>query len=237
MKAIITGAAGFIGSNLAMRLLNNGWSVIGIDNLSRRGSIKNLNWLESNKGNWSFKRADVRSIKEIYQIFKENSDTEFIFHSAAQVAVTTSITNPQLDFEINAAGTLNVLEAVRRYCPDAFLIYPSTNKVYGSLESLRINENSDRYSFADYSKGIDEKHNLDFHSPYGCSKGVADQYVHDYNRIYGLRTVVCRQSCIYGERQYGVEDQGWIAWFLIAALNNMRVTIYGDGKQVRDDCG
>jgi len=150
------------------------------------------------------------------------------------VAVTTSVLDPQTDFRINAFGTLNVLEALRLFGKkSASLIYSSTNKVYGGLEDLKVVETESRYQFSDLI-GIDEFRNLDFHSPYGCSKGCADQYVRDYSRIYGLNTVVFRQSCIYGPRQFGVEDQGWVAWFIIALLTGKPITIYGDGKQVRD---
>src|SRR5205823_3725063 len=157
-----------------------------------------------------------------------------VYHLAAQVAVTTSVIDPRSDFEINALGTLNVLEAVRAECPGAFLAYSSTNKVYGSMQDVGVQRNGTRYEFASLSQGIGETQLLDFHSPYGCSKGAADQYVRDYHRIYGLKTVVFRQSCIYGYRQFGLEDQGWVAWFIIAMLLDRPISIFGDGKQVRD---
>jgi CDP-paratose 2-epimerase len=155
-------------------------------------------------------------------------------HLAAQVAVTTSVMKPREDFEINALGTFNVLEAARASGRKPIFVYSSTNKVYGGMDDVRIAENDDRYYYADFPNGISEERILDFHSPYGCSKGCGDQYVRDYARIYGLRTVVMRQSCIYGTRQFGVEDQGWVAWFVIAAVTGRPITIYGDGKQVRD---
>jgi CDP-paratose 2-epimerase len=160
-------------------------------------------------------------------------DAAVVLHLAAQVAVTTSVLEPRHDFEVNALGTFNLLESVRRLAPDAVLLYASTNKVYGGLESEGVEEHGRRYRFRRVA-GIPETQPLDFHSPYGCSKGAADQYVRDYARIYQLRTVCFRQSCIYGYRQFGVEDQGWVAWFTIAAVTGQPVTIYGDGKQVRD---
>jgi CDP-paratose 2-epimerase len=161
-------------------------------------------------------------------------DADIIVHLAAQVAVTTSVVKPREDFEINALGTFNVLEAARASGRKPIFVYSSTNKVYGGMDDVRIAENDDRYYYADFPNGISEERILDFHSPYGCSKGCGDQYVRDYARIYGLRTVVMRQSCIYGTRQFGVEDQGWVAWFVIAAVTGRPITIYGDGKQVRD---
>lgn len=163
-----------------------------------------------------------------------HSDADLVLHLAGQVAVTSSLKDPRADFEANALGTLNVLEAMREHAPAATLIFSSTNKVYGGMEDLSVCESDKRYSYQDLPFGIDESRSLDFHSPYGCSKGAADQYVRDYARIYGLRTVVFRQSCIYGPRQFGVEDQGWIAWFTIAAQLGREITVYGDGKQMRD---
>lgn len=155
-------------------------------------------------------------------------------HEAAQVAVTTSVADPRADFEINALGTFNVLEAARQFTPSAVVIYASTNKVYGNMEHIAVREEPRRYVYADTPEGLDEAEPLDFHSPYGCSKGCAEQYVRDYSRIYGLKSVVFRQSCIYGTRQFGMEDQGWVAWFTIATVLGRPITIYGDGKQVRD---
>lgn len=163
-----------------------------------------------------------------------HADADFVLHLAGQVAVTRSLKDPRTDFEANALGTLNVLEALRAHAPAATLIYSSTNKVYGGMEDLSVRESDRRYSYEDLPFGVDESRSLDFLSPYGCSKGAADQYVRDYSRIYGLKTVVFRQSCIYGPRQFGVEDQGWIAWLMIATLLGRRITVYGDGKQMRD---
>ncbi len=234
MKIVISGAAGFIGSHLAARFLSRGDTVIGIDNLSRQGSGENLRWLESLTGDFRFFEGDIRSEQDLARIFAAQMDADAIIHEAAQVAVTTSVTDPRSDFEINAWGTFNMLEAARRFVPRAIFLFASTNKVYGGLDRIEVAERDGRYAFRDNPAGIGESEVLDFHSPYGCSKGCADQYVRDYSRIYGLRSVVLRQSCIYGTRQYGVEDQGWVAWFTIAAILGRPITIYGDGKQVRD---
>ena len=234
MKVIIVGVAGFIGSQAASRFLDMGASVVGIDNLSRRGASENLEWLRSRSSAFEFMWADIRQPNDVRRVFASHPDVHAILHLAAQVAVTTSVVDPRLDFEVNALGTLNVLEATREYCPHAALLYASTNKVYGALESVGVTENQGRYTYPDQPQGIGEGFPLDFHSPYGCSKGAADQYVRDYARTYGLRTVVFRQSCIYGTRQLGLEDQGWLAWFVIATVLGKPFTIYGDGKQVRD---
>lgn len=231
MKHLVIGGAGFIGCNLADYLLSKGESVTILDNLSRNGSIKNLEWLQSSKKNLEFIKADITKDQDILNNVVKFSDR--IYHLAAQVAVTTSVENPRHDFEVNALGTLNVLEAIRLFNPKATLIFASTNKVYGDLEDFKLVETDTRYQFKDII-GVNEDRNLDFHSPYGCSKGTADQYVRDYARIYNLNTVVFRQSCIYGPHQFGIEDQGWVAWFIIAILTNRKITIYGDGKQVRD---
>jgi CDP-paratose 2-epimerase len=233
MKIILTGGAGFIGCNAAARWIKRGENVVVVDDLSRRGSDKNLEWLKS-QGKFSFYRQDIREDEKLSEIFREHRDAEAVVHLAAQVAVTTSVTDPRNDFEINALGTFNVLESVRRHCPAAAFVFASTNKVYGSLPHAKVAEVGGRYELVDRELGVPEEEPLDFHSPYGCSKGAADQYVIDYGRIYDLRTVSLRQSCIYGTRQMGVEDQGWVAWFSIAALLNKPITIYGDGKQVRD---
>lgn len=234
MKYIITGGAGFIGSNYAHYLLKQGHKVVILDNLSRLGSEKNLNWLREVHGNIEFIKGDVRNSDEVINALEQNLDTEVFVHMAAQVAVTTSVANPRLDFDINAMGTLNVLEAIRQLKMDPIFIYTSTNKVYGEMGSQGVILKDKRYSYIDLPQGVSEEMPLDFHSPYGCSKGSADQYVRDYSRIYGLRSVVFRQSCIYGPRQFGVEDQGWVAWFVIAAEMNLPIIIYGDGYQVRD---
>ncbi|MEO7682421.1 MAG: NAD-dependent epimerase/dehydratase family protein [Gemmatimonadaceae bacterium] len=229
----MVGGAGFIGSNAAARCLRRGDKVVILDNLSKRGAQENLEWLCS-LGPLQHVLADVRDADAVEKFFADNQDAALVLHLAGQVAVTRSLANPREDFEANALGTLNVLEAMRRTSHDASLIFSSTNKVYGSMEDLSISEGHDRYSYGDLEFGIAEDRGLDFHSPYGCSKGAADQYVRDYCRIYGLKTVVFRQSCIYGPRQFGVEDQGWVAWFTIAAQLGRPITLYGDGKQVRD---
>lgn len=236
MKFVVTGGAGFIGSNLVYRLSSMDHQVIIIDDLSRKGSEKNLQWLEhsTHKHNISFIKSDITQNHDIVTRTIGDKNVAGVYHLAAQVAVTTSVQNPRHDFEVNALGTFNVLEAVRMAEKKPFLFYSSTNKVYGGMETARIQETAERYEYADFKDGIDESFPLDFHSPYGCSKGTADQYVRDYARIYNLPTVVFRQSCIYGPRQFGVEDQGWVAWFIIALTQNKNITIYGDGKQVRD---
>lgn len=231
MKHLVIGGAGFIGSNLANTLLSQGDSVTVFDNLSRQGSQKNLDWLLSLHPNLNFIKADIVKDQDILNEAVKSADR--IYHLAAQVAVTTSVLDPRHDFEINALGTFNVLESLRLFNPKATLIYTSTNKVYGAMEDVALIETDTRYSYQDFS-GISENYPLDFHSPYGCSKGCGDQYVRDYSRIYNLNTIVFRQSCIYGPRQFGVEDQGWVAWFVIALMTNQKITIYGDGKQVRD---
>lgn len=233
MKIIITGGAGFIGCNAAARALERGDDVVVVDNLSRVGSASNLQWLQSLRA-FDFRRIDLVDAEAVHAVFREHADASRVLHLAGQVAVTTSVTNPRADFEANALGTFNVLEAVRRSTPEAALIYASTNKVYGGLEHLDVVEEGGRYAYRAAPSGVSEETPLDFHSPYGCSKGSADQYVRDYHRIYGLRTVVFRQSCIYGYRQFGVEDQGWVAWFAISALLGRPIRVYGDGKQVRD---
>jgi CDP-paratose 2-epimerase len=233
MKYLITGGAGFIGSNYVNRLLSRGEDVTIYDNLSRAGARRNLEWLRQTHGADAFRlvRADVRDAESLASTAKT---AEVIVHLAAQVAVTTSVTNPREDFEINAQGTFNVVEAARLSGRNPIVIYASTNKVYGGMEEVPLAETESRWQYASLKHGCPESQPLDFHSPYGCSKGTGDQYVRDYSRIYGLRSVVFRQSCIYGPRQFGVEDQGWLAWFIIAAVTGRPITIYGDGKQVRD---
>jgi CDP-paratose 2-epimerase len=233
MKILITGGAGFIGVNSAYYFGNQGQEVTIFDNLSRAGSSKNLEWIQS-KCDVNFFQGDLRKLIDLVDVFIIHGKFDLILHLAAQVAVTTSVTNPHQDFEINALGTFNLLEATRRYNSDATLIYASTNKVYGEMEDLDIVERNGRYIYGKLNDGVDENRNLDFHSPYGCSKGAADQYCRDYYRIYGLKTIVLRQSCIYGYRQFGIEDQGWVAWFCIATALGKPITIYGDGKQIRD---
>ena len=233
-KWIITGAAGFIGCHAASRFHQAGDEVVLVDNLSRRGAEANLDWLRE-QGVSQFYQADVRDADALRDILAQHADADAVLHLAAQVAVTTSVKDPRHDFEVNALGTFNVLEAVRQAAGGRpAVLYASTNKVYGGMESVRILEKEGRYAYADYPQGMDESQRLDFHSPYGCSKGCGDQYVIDYSRIYGLKTVSFRQSCIYGTRQFGIEDQGWIAWFCVAATMGQPFTIYGDGKQIRD---
>ena len=231
-KLIITGGAGFIGCHTASYFAKKGYEVVIIDNLSRKGSLDNLNWLMKQTPVTHYK-TDIQDKKAVEEIFKKEKKIKGIIHLAAQVAVTTSVINPLNDFNVNALGTLNILEAVRNYCPNARFIYSSTNKVYGLLNTVKIIEAPKRYEI-NKKEGISESEPLDFHSPYGCSKGCADQYVLDYARIFNLQTVSFRQSCIYGERQFGVEDQGWLAWFIIATVLGRKISIFGDGKQVRD---
>lgn len=232
MEILITGGCGFIGCNTAHRLLQSGHSVMLYDDLSRRGTDQNLTWLRE-QGRFDFVKGDICDAASMEQTIRQGK-FDAIIHLAAQVAVTTSVADPRRDFEINALGTFNLLEAVRLHSPRSAVLYASTNKVYGKLPELELREESSRYSLLAHQRGVSETQPLDFYSPYGCSKGAADQYVIDYSRIYGLRTVNLRQSCIYGYRQFGVEDQGWVAWFTIAHLLGRPVTIYGTGKQVRD---
>jgi CDP-paratose 2-epimerase len=235
MQTLITGGAGFIGCNLAQRLLNRGYTVTIYDNLSRPGTPSNLEWLREvardTAGSLAFIQADVRDAAALEAAARQ---VDVIFHLAGQVAVTCSVHEPRNDFEINALGTFNVLEAARKSSTRPAVLYASTNKVYGGMEEVAIVEEETRYGYRDLPNGIPETQPLDFHSPYGCSKGAGDQYVRDYHRIYGLKTVVFRQSCCYGLRQFGVEDQGWVAHFVIAAQFGRPIAIYGDGKQVRD---
>ncbi len=232
MKALITGGAGFIGSNLADRLIGRGYQVVVYDDLSRRGAEQNVAWLRARHGErWLLLQADVRDFAALR---RAAADADVIYHLASQVAVTTSVQDPRHDFEVNALGTFNVLEAARLSGRRPIVLYASTNKVYGGMEEVVVVETEAGYAYRDYPQGIPETFPLDLHSPYGCSKGAGDQYVRDYARIYGLPTVVLRQSCIYGPRQMGCEDQGWVAWFIIAAVTGQPITIYGDGRQVRD---
>ena len=231
MKWFITGGAGFIGANAAKRLLDRGDSVVVYDNLSRRGSSMNLQWFASDR--LQFVGGDVRDFARLSGAIRD-VNPGVVLHLAGQVAVTTSVEHPREDFEINALGAFNVCESVRTQARDAILLNASTNKVYGELPGVSVVERARRYEYADLRFGVSETQPLDFHSPYGCSKGAADQYIHDYARIYGIRSVNFRQSCIYGRRQFGIEDQGWVAWFVIAAISESPITIYGDGKQVRD---
>ncbi len=231
----MVGGAGFIGSNLTDALVQEGSEVIVYDNLARPGVELNLEWLSGNhRSRIHFIRADVGDTDTLGDAV---ADAKAVFHLAAQVAVTSSFQEPLTDFAVNAQGTLNVLEAVRRRAPKIPIIFASTNKVYGGLNGLQLDSTAGRHLPSDPSlrqSGVDETFPLDFCTPYGCSKGAADQYVLDYAHSFGLRTAVLRMSCIYGPRQFGTEDQGWLAHFLISALRGTPITIYGDGLQVRD---
>jgi CDP-paratose 2-epimerase len=230
---LITGGSGFVGSNLAASLLRDGYRVTVLDALLRRGSEHNLTWLsEQNRdGLLTFVNADVRDFEAVC---KAAQDADLIYHLAAQVAVTSSVDDPRTDFECNALGTFNVLEAARRGGRKPTFIFTSTNKVYGGMEEVGTVQRPTRYEYVGLPYGVPETQPLDFHSPYGCSKGAADQYVRDYARIYGIPSVCFRMSCIYGPRQFGNEDQGWVAHFIIATMTGKPIAIYGDGKQVRD---
>ncbi|MDX2470037.1 MAG: GDP-mannose 4,6-dehydratase [SAR324 cluster bacterium] len=237
MKLLITGGCGFLGSNLAVDALEQGHEILVFDNLSREGSVLNLAWLRKS-GDFQFVNGDIRNTNDITRVI-ESFKPEAIFHLAGQVAMTTSIANPRLDFEINVLGTFNLLEAVRAHCPEAKVVYSSSNKVYGDLEQYQYQELATRYDCIDKTNGFDEETTLEFHSPYGCSKGAADQYMLDYARIFGLKTIVFRHSSMYGGRQFATYDQGWIGWFCqkaieAAAGSTTPFTISGTGKQVRD---
>jgi len=237
MKLLITGGCGFLGSNLAADALARGDDLMVFDNLSRNGSRSNLEWLVP-QGRFAFQHGDIRNRNDVetaVQSFKPNA----IFHLAGQVAMTTSIANPQMDFEINVVGTHNLLESVRKHVPEAAVIYSSTNKVYGDLEQYGYEETDTRYRCVQHPRGFDEQVQLSFQSPYGCSKGAADQYMLDYARVFGLRTVVFRHSSMYGGRQFATYDQGWVGWFCQKAVeasqgNPQPFTVSGSGKQVRD---
>jgi CDP-paratose 2-epimerase len=229
---LIIGGAGFIGSNAAHHFASRGARVTILDNFSRKGTEQNVAWVQGMHKDVAIIRADVTKDQRALDTAAAGAD--LVLHLAGQVAVTTSVQDPRSDFMANALGTFNVLEAVRASQRRPFVVYSSTNKVYGGMEDAAVVERNGRYEYRDDPEGLDERTPLDFHSPYGCSKGAADQYVRDYHRIYGLDTVVFRQSCIYGTRQFGIEDQGWLAWFTIAAMLGKPITIFGDGKQVRD---
>ncbi len=238
MKLLITGGCGFLGSNLAAHALSQGIELCVFDSLYRHGSQSNLLWLRG-QGSFEFVHGDIRNANDVQRVIARVKP-DAIFHLAGQVAMTTSIADPRMDFEVNALGTLNVLEAVRAHAPEAVVIYSSTNKVYGDLEQYQYRESDTRYVCVERPEGFDEQTPLDFHSPYGCSKGSADQYLRDYHRIFGLKTVVFRHSSMYGGRQFATADQGWIGWFCQMATQTRAgqrrepFTISGNGKQVRD---
>ena len=237
MKYLITGGCGFLGSNIASEVLKRGGELVVYDNLSRVGGESNFSWLKS-IGEFKFYKENTNNFDKISSLIKAEKP-DVIYHLAGQVAMTTSIENPRLDFETNVLGSFNVLESVRQFSPETVVVYSSTNKVYGDFEYLDYEETDTRYICKQFPKGFDESVHLDFHSPYGCSKGAADQYMLDWARIFGLRTVVFRHSSMYGARQFGTYDQGWISWFCQKAVEtkkekNSKFTISGNGKQVRD---
>jgi CDP-paratose 2-epimerase len=238
MKYLITGGCGFLGSNLAQEVLNRDEDLYIFDNLSRLGSAENLNWLKG-FGQFKFMHGDIRSFNDIENVVKQVKP-DVVFHLAGQVAMTTSISDPRKDFEINVIGSHNLLEAIRNHSPNSTLIYSSTNKVYGDLEHFQYEEGLTRYVAKDFKDGFDESIGLDFRSPYGCSKGGADQYMLDYARNFNLNTIVFRHSSIFGGRQFSTFDQGWVGWFVLQALLQKEgklekpITISGNGKQVRD---
>jgi len=231
-RILVTGGAGFIGCHTSDIFAAKGNEVCVLDNFSRRGTESNLEWLTTRHG-VRVDRVDIRNADAVSKTVADFKP-DVVVHLAAQVAVTTSVTDPREDFEINALGTFNVLEAIRRQSPDSFVIYASTNKVYGKMDSIPVIQRNGRYEYESLPTGIGEDYPLDFYSPYGCSKGTADQYVLDYYRIYGIPGTAFRQSCIYGTRQFGIEDQGWVAWFSIASTLNKDISVYGDGMQIRD---
>ena len=244
MNVLVTGGCGFLGSNIAAFYLNRGARVVVIDAFFRQGNAQNLSWLKDQNGELIFIKSDLANSKAVDALFQEYAPFDYVCHIGGQVAMTTSLSDPRRDMLTNVVGTFNVLESIRQYSPKAFLVYSSTNKVYGDLNHLDYQEFEMRYDLPDYPNGIDENMPLDFASPYGCSKGAADQYVHDWNRNYNLNTVVFRHSSIYGSRQFSTFDQGWVGWFCKKAIEQKRAldgrqplekfTISGSGKQVRD---
>jgi CDP-paratose 2-epimerase len=235
MKYFITGGCGFLGSNIASKILDQGDELVIFDSLCRLGSYQNLEWLRK-KNNFEYIHGDIRNITDI-EIAIKNHQPDVIYHLAGQVAMTTSIENPRVDLEVNIGGSFNLLNSVRVYSPESTVIFSSSNKVYGDLEQFTYKETDFRYECVEKPNGFDEGVNLNFHSPYGVSKGSADQYMLDFARIYGLKTVVFRHSSMFGGRQFSTYDQGWVGWFIQQAINinNLdRFTISGNGKQVRD---
>lgn len=238
MKYLITGGCGFLGSNIASEILKQGDELVVFDSLYRFGSYQNKEWLET-QGEFTFVHGDIRNTNDVERTIKTHKP-DVIYHLAGQVAMTTSIADPRMDFEVNVGGSFNLLNAVRLYSPESTIIYSSTNKVYGDLEQFTYEETDTRYECVEKPNGFDESVNLDFHSPYGTSKGSSDQYMLDFARIYGLKTVVFRHSSMFGGRQFATYDQGWIGWFTQQAINIKNgtqkepFTISGNGKQVRD---
>jgi CDP-paratose 2-epimerase len=238
MKYLITGGCGFLGSNIASEILKRGDELVVFDSLYRFGSYQNKEWLET-QGKFEFIHGDIRNTNDVERTIIAHKP-DVLYHLAGQVAMTTSIADPRMDFEVNVGGSFNLLNAVRLYSPESTIIYSSTNKVYGDLEQFTYEETQTRYKCVEKPNGFDESVNLDFHSPYGTSKGSADQYMLDFARIYGLKTVVFRHSSMFGGRQFATYDQGWIGWFTQQAINIKNrtqkepFTISGNGKQVRD---
>jgi len=237
MKYLITGGCGFLGSNISRQILKQDSELIIYDNLSKSTSEQNLRWLQEH-GNLVFVNGSVSDFQSLSAVIRRE-EPDVIYHLAGQVAMTTSINDPRLDFDTNVLGSFNLLEAVRLYSPETTIVYSSTNKVYGDLEELTYEESETRYHCPRFPTGFNEKMGIDFHSPYGCSKGAADQYMLDYARIFGIRTIVFRHSSMYGSRQYGTYDQGWVSWFAQKAVEtksnpSCSFTISGTGKQVRD---
>jgi len=232
VRYLLTGGAGFIGCNYVDRLLARGEDVVVFDNLSRPGIRANVEWLRARHGERL--RLVVGDVANAEQVAAAATEVDVIVHLAGQTAVTTSVSDPRADFNSNALGTLNVLEAARRRAPRPIVLYASTNKVYGPMSDVAVREEPTRYAYRDLPFGVAEDQPLDFHSPYGCSKGAGDQYVRDYARIFDVPTVVLRQSCIYGRQQVGLEDQGWVAWFIASVLRGRPVSVCGNGTQVRD---
>ena len=246
MKVLITGGCGFLGSNLSSAFLAEDAEVVVLDALFREGSASNLQWLreQADTKQFNFIKADVSDNDAVQMLFCNHAPFDYVCHVAGQVAMTSSLQDPRRDLETNILGTFNILEAIRKYSPNALLAYSSTNKVYGDLDWIELQELSTRYTAPGYPLGFDEELPLDFSTPYGCSKGAADQYVRDWSRIFGLNTVVFRHSSIYGGRQFSTFDQGWVGWFcqkmieqkysIMQGLDMPVFTVSGCGKQVRD---